>query len=130
MKKLTIILGKNIHDLNIFGELSVAYHRLWDFPEVSSNGRYRVAHPLHASAYVRKTVDEIIATDRTAIVITQSGDLVNALGAAISEGKLTGGEAHTEIRLYDDQNDSFKSLHYTEEGFISAGWPFGWFQPD
>lgn len=128
MKKVTIFLGRNIHDLEVCVEFPVAGKAYFHFPEMDCDSGH--FYPLHATRYVPRTLKKIVSSEHDVVLVTQSSDLVNAIGAAISEGKLLGGKERSEIRLYADDNQSYRSFYLTEEGVISDCWPYGWFLSD
>lgn len=127
MAKLTIVLGKKIGTLR-------AAEGLHDdttifFPELHSPAPGVVA-PRHPDDFVNDTIDwiiQLLCHGKNVQLWTMSENLVNAIGGAIADQKLLW--KLVEVRLYADDNKSYREFAFTQEGFLSDGWPFGWFLP-
>lgn len=130
MNKLTIVLGKNI-GLNgdLWYRTSVA-GLVVGYPEMRhpSPG---VVIPNHPDGFVPQTLEyikELLTLGCKDVYLwTLSEYLVSAIAQAVGDGTIS--YEQVEVRLYADDNGSYRDFVISHEGVFGEGWPIGWFMP-
>lgn len=148
MAKLTIILGKNAAKTANFKTYQPAQiNGLVFYPEVvpalTANQPVFFA-PAHPDDFVPQTVNRIrmLMIDGTDVELwTMNEYLVSAIALDVYEHPTYWNVRQTtfgltscvEVRLWEDDNDSFRRFGIDRDGMLcdigDGGWPFGWFMP-
>lgn len=133
MAKLTIILGKNICRLT---DVDSDPAKTIFFPEITlvNVGRGPAYVPQHPDNFVPDTIEwilELMAHGKDVQLWTYSEYLVSWIAQAVGGGKFY--PAAVGVRLYADDNQSFRRFGISSDGVLEdvgdGGWPFGWFMP-
>lgn len=134
MAKLTILLGKNIAPDAYAAVLTERDAAMIQYPEVEAKFMPMRYYPLHPDAYVQQTLERIrslLIHGRDVKLWTMSEYLVSWIGQEVDSGNIAHGAV--EIRLYADDNKSYRRFGFDAEGVIcNAGdgcWVYGWFMP-
>lgn len=136
MTKLTIILGKRIGQLKNFeiDQMGLmlpmdGLHARINFPEQHSPFTGWTC-PRHPDDYIPETMDDILWRlyhNANVQLWTYSEYMVSAIAQAVGDGKIV--PSVVEVRLYADDNGSYRDFVISHEGVLGEGWPFGWFMP-
>lgn len=132
--KLRIILGKNIGPT--FGRDRPISRGLIFYPELkmTASGMGDIPVPKHPDDFVPQAIEratKLLLQGRGVEIWTMSEYLVSRIAGGVGENDIA--YQCVEVRLYADDNSSFRRFGISRDGLLcnigDGDWPFGWFMP-